>query len=142
MNPLANATLGVRTADGSIAPVLDFRRAVSGGAVFTTTVDGQRRALFDFYYRGAASWMYLDSLSLPHLPPAPAGEPDLQVEARLDSAGNLLLQMRDPRSAQPARFLLEAARLRRLLRSAPGVRERRTRALARPAAWGSRRPSG
>ncbi len=123
MNPLANATLGVRTADGSIVPLLDFRLAVPGRAVFTTTADGQRRAVFDFFYRGAGAtgWTYLDSLSLPHIPPARAGEPDLRLEAGLDPHGNLTLQMRDPSSSQPECFVLEAAMLQRLLRSQPGA---------------------
>mgnify|MGYP006338162459 CR=1 FL=1 len=45
MNPMANAALGVRTADGSIVPLLDFRLAADNRLVFTTTADGQRRAV-------------------------------------------------------------------------------------------------
>jgi LysM repeat protein len=87
--------------------------------VFTTIVDGQRRAEFDFYYRGPGltGWTYLGSLSLPSIPPARAGEPDLELEACLDSRGDLRLELCDPSTGRPAGFVLEARDIERLLRS-------------------------
>jgi hypothetical protein len=119
MNPLANAALGVRTADGSIVPLVDFRLAADNRLVFTTTADGQCRAVFDFYYRGPEGWTYLDSLSLPHIPPARAGLPDLELQAHLDGQGDVRLQLLDPTTGKPAAFLLEARILRGLQADRP-----------------------
>ena len=119
MNPMANAALGVRTADGSIVPLLDFRLAADNRLVFTTTADGQRRAVFDFYCRGPGGWTYLDSLSLPHIPPARAGLPDLELQAHLDGQGDVHLQLLDPTTGKPAAFLLEARILRGLQADRP-----------------------
>lgn len=118
MNQTSGGVLGVRTADGDVVPLLDFRQPARGRAVFTTTADGQRRAVFDFYYRaaGAAGWTYLDSLCLPGIPPARAGDPDLELQADLDPRGDLILRMREPGSGQPEGFVVEAAVLQRLLR--------------------------
>ncbi len=122
MNRIPGGVLGVRTVDGAVVPLLDLQRAAPGRAVFTTIVDGQSQAVFDFYYRSgpSAAWTYLDSLSLPRIPPARAGVPDLEVEAVVDSGGNLVLQMHDPVSKRPAGFVLERAMLQRLLAAQPG----------------------
>jgi nucleoid-associated protein YgaU len=116
MKPIAAAALGVRTADGSIVLLQDLRPFTGSRAVFTTTADGQRRAVFDFYYRGqdGSGWAYLDSLSLPGIPPARAGEPDLELRSVLEPHGDLRLELRDPAGQRPASFLLKAQDLRQL----------------------------
>lgn len=131
MSRTPGGILGVRTADGAVVPLLDFRLAAPGHAVFTTTADGQRRAVFDFYYRAAdaSGWTYLDSLCLPRIPPARAGEPDLELKADLDPRGDLVLQMHEPGSSAPEGFVLEAAVLQRLLRRGPARSARHLRLL-------------
>ncbi len=131
MSRTPGGILGVRTADGAVVPLLDLRLAAPGSAVFTTTADGQRRAVFDFYYRAAdaSGWTYLDSLCLPRIPPARAGEPDLELKADLDPRGDLVLQMREPGSSAPEGFVLEAAVLRRLLGKGPARSARHLRLL-------------
>ena len=56
--------LGIKTVDGLIVEVLDFKNQAISTEVFTTTVDRQKRARFDFFYRErhAQSWTYLDNL--------------------------------------------------------------------------------
>jgi LysM repeat protein len=117
MKPITDATLGVRTADGSIVPLLDSRLTTGSRVVFTTTADGQRRAVFDFYYQapGRTDWTYIDSLSLPNIPQARAGVPDLELRSALDPRGDLRLELRDPVSGRLAAFVLEARHLKQLL---------------------------
>jgi hypothetical protein len=131
MSRTPGGTLGVRTADGAVVPLLDLRLAAPARAVFTTMADGQRRAVFDFYYReaDASGWTYLDSLCLPRIPPARAGEPDLELRADLDPRGDLVLQMREPGSSAPEGFVLEAAVLQRLLGRGPARSTRPARLL-------------
>jgi LysM repeat protein len=131
MSRTPGGVLGVRTADGAVVPLLDFRLAASGRAIFTTTADGQRRAVFEFYFRAAdaSGWTYLDSLCLPRIPPARAGEPDLELRAGLDPRGDLVLHMHDPASSLPESFVLEAAELRRLLPRQPARSPRHLRLL-------------
>jgi hypothetical protein len=108
--------LGVKTADGAIVPVLDFSSQRWNQTVFTTIRDRQNKALFDFYYREerAGGWVYLDSLPLSHILPAPAGGPELAVRTQLDARGNLLLQIQDPAASKPFSFVLKAETLGRI----------------------------
>ncbi len=122
--------IGVRTADGRIEPVRDR-------ALFSTTVDRQRTALFELFYRRSfrLRWHKLQDVALEHLPPAHAGEPDLHVRI-LPSRGRLMLEVTDsftgrsqtlPLTARNARARVVAgACLIGLLASAAGL------ALVRP----------
>jgi hypothetical protein len=132
--------LGIKTSDGRIVEVLAFGKADERSTVFTTVADRQRRARFEFYFRaaGSARWVYLDALSLDRIRPAGAGEPDLEVHARCDGKGNLLLGMQGSGSAQPQVFVVEAKvldRFRSLAGAAgPAVAEQPAAAARRPGA--------
>lgn len=112
--------LGVRTADGMIVPVLDFQSQSESQTVFTTVTDRQRRALFEFFYRSepAEPWLFLDGVSLDWLSPARAGEPDLEITARSDGRGNLLLQLIDSAGGRAETFALDAVALAQAQRPA------------------------
>jgi len=114
----------VRKMDGAIVPLYDFRLSSGQRLVFTTTADGQREAVFDFFYReqGSSGWTYLDSLRLTHLPPAPAGAPDLVLGVTPEACGDLQLQLLDPATGRPCVFLLEAQKLDLFLRTGAAAR--------------------
>lgn len=105
--------LGIKTADGTIVEVLDFRNQGTNTEVFTTTVDRQKRARFDFFYRERHSqrWSYLDNLLVNWIPPARAGDPDLKIQARADEKGNLLLGIKDSGSGKSQVFVVDGAAL-------------------------------
>ncbi len=106
--------LGIKTAEGAIVPVLDFRTQRWNQTVFTTVRDRQNKAVFDFYYQDDeyTGWLYLDSVPLNHIPPARAGEPELSVTMQVDGQGNLSVQIHDPKFPKPSRFVLRAEILR------------------------------
>ncbi len=112
--------LGIKTAEGTVVPILDFRTQRWNQTVFTTIADQQRQALFEFYYRGqgAAQWIYLDSLPLERIPPAKAGEPDLSVEATVDERGNMAVALSDPAGRKTFSFVLKAEALAAILPAA------------------------
>ncbi len=120
MTTQPQGVLGIKTADGTIVQVLDFGKQGESTTVFTTTVDRQSKARFDFFYREAAGrgWIYLDTLPLNRIPPARAGEPDLKIQARRNGRGDLLLGIEDPASPQPQLFQLDASYLAGLCRQA------------------------
>ncbi len=120
MTTLAHGVLGIKTADGTIVQVLDFGKQGESTTIFTTTVDRQSRARFDFFYREAVGtgWIYLDNIPLNRIPPARAGEPDLIIQAHRNSRGDLLLRIEDPASPQPQLFQLDARYLAGLCRQA------------------------
>jgi hypothetical protein len=120
MTTLPHGVLGIKTADGTIVQVLDFGKQGESTTIFTTTVDRQSRARFDFFYREAVGtgWIYLDTIPLNRIPPARAGEPDLMIQARRNGRGDLLLGIEDPASPQPQLFQLDVSYLAGLCRQA------------------------
>jgi nucleoid-associated protein YgaU len=116
MSVRPKGALGIKTADGAIVAVLDFSSQRWNQTVFTTVGDRQNKALFDFYYRAEATggWVYLDSLPLSHIPPAPAGGPELSVRTQVDARGNLSLRIHDPAASKPFSFVLKAETLGRI----------------------------
>jgi nucleoid-associated protein YgaU len=102
--------LGVKTADGRVVPVLDFKAQKGHRTVFTTIADMQEKAVFDFFYRDQQSpqWQYLDSLALEWIPPARAGDPDLLMNVQTDEQGNLSVHLYDPARQETSAFVLAA----------------------------------
>jgi hypothetical protein len=113
MSARVHGILGVRTADGRIVKLLEFLEPAETVTVFTTTVDKQKRARFDFYYRDNPDqpWLYLDALTLNRISPARAGEPDLRIQAQSDSRGNLLLGIEGTGTDNPQIFSVDAESL-------------------------------
>lgn len=105
--------LGIKTADGMIVEVLDFQNQRANTEVFTTIADKQERARFHFFYRERSSerWFYLDNLLVNRIPPARAGDPDLDVLIRSDEQGNLVLGIDGPTSEKAQVFVLSAETL-------------------------------
>jgi hypothetical protein len=101
--------LGVKTSNGSVVEVLDISSQSGAVTVFTTIADGQKRARFDFYHRSrrSADWVYLDSLPVQFIPPAPAGKPDLPVKLSPIGGERLLLEMGGPRPGESRVFSLD-----------------------------------
>jgi hypothetical protein len=102
--------LGIRTADGEIVQIFDFRTGGQSKTVFTTVKDGQGKAVFDLYYQreGSYDWHYLDSLALNGIPPGRAGDPELTVTARLDPHEKLSIELDDLHLAEPQAFILKS----------------------------------
>jgi hypothetical protein len=127
MSVRPKGALGVKIADGAIVAVHDFSSQRWNQTVFTTVGDKQNKALFDFYFRaeGTGGWRYLDSLPLSHIPPAPAGGPELRVRTQVDARGNLSLQIHDPAVSTPFSFVLKAETLGRIRQATEANNRRR-----------------
>jgi nucleoid-associated protein YgaU len=136
--------LGIKTVDGTIVEVLDLQNHGINTEVFTTTVDRQRRARFDFFYREGHSrrWTYLDNLMVSRIPPARAGDPDLKIRARSDQNGNLVLAIQDSGSGGPQIFVVEGAALAARCQQTVGTRSRPTGAGNISTGSSSQRPGG
>ncbi len=109
MTVTLSGSLGIKTAGGSVVEVLDFKSQKASANVFTTIVDGQRRASFDFFYRNRhnVDWVYLQSLLLERIPPARAGDPELIVRLNYDGLATVALEMDDPVREEPRYFVLD-----------------------------------
>ncbi|UCF99973.1 MAG: LysM peptidoglycan-binding domain-containing protein [Spirochaetaceae bacterium] len=107
-----NGKLGIKTEQGQIVPVLDLRTQKWNQTVFTTIADGQKKAMFPFYYKNESNtqWVYLDSLPLERIPSAPAGIPDLTLKVRVDEQGKLSLSFRSSDTVSPSRVQPEPRR--------------------------------
>jgi molecular chaperone DnaK (HSP70) len=105
--------IGVKTVDGRIVPVLNIHEHTCNRTIFTTIADRQKSAEFELFYQRdrSSQWLYLDSLPVPGIPPAKAGEPDLSVKARLDGKGNLELEISDPAAKKPSTYILKTETL-------------------------------
>ena len=108
MTAQLQGALGIKTADGTIVPVLDFQSQRWSQMIFTTIADRQRKALFQFYYRDrdSARWEYLDSLPLKWIPSARAGEPELKVNTQINGQGYLSVEIYEPGKKKNACFVL------------------------------------
>ncbi|MFW6180178.1 MAG: LysM peptidoglycan-binding domain-containing protein [Spirochaetota bacterium] len=116
--------VGVELADGRVVTVLNGGGA-RGSALFTTTADGQTRALFQVFCRptahgclgpgagggdtghgaggggaagcdtGGKSWRFVRGMMIDGIPPGPAGKPELRLTVWRDAGGTLKMSVRE-----------------------------------------------
>ncbi|MFP4010291.1 MAG: Hsp70 family protein [Spirochaetaceae bacterium] len=89
---MPGSVIGIRVADGSFFPV--FERAHKGRKrlVLTTVYDEQDSVQIDLYQgdgRAVEDAEYIGSLVVANIPPAPRGEPEINLVLGIDAEGNL-----------------------------------------------------
>jgi len=95
---LAGSTIGIKIADGSYYPVLEERFTGTKRLTLTTVKDGQDRVQIDLY-RGEGNTLdhaqYVGSLVIESIPPAPQGEPEIELILGVDAAGEMTAEASD-----------------------------------------------
>ena len=95
---MAGSTIGIKIADGSYYPVLEEDFTGSKRLTLTTVKDGQDRVQIDLY-RGEGHTLghakYVGSLVIENVPPAPQGEPEIELILGIDAAGELTAEASD-----------------------------------------------
>jgi len=95
---LAGSTIGIKIADGSYYPVLEEDFTGSKRLTLTTVKDGQDRVQIDLY-RGEGHTLgharYVGSLVIENIPPAPQGEPEIDLILGINPAGELTAEASD-----------------------------------------------
>jgi nucleoid-associated protein YgaU len=95
---LAGSTIGIKIADGSYYPVLEEAFTGTKRLTLTTVKDDQDRVQIDLY-RGEGrildSARYVGSLLIENIPPAPQGEPEIELVLGVDADGELTAEASD-----------------------------------------------
>ena len=90
------SVFALRVSHTRFLPLLDLDRPAPATRLFTTLADGQRKALFQFFYRRRiGGWRPVGRIEWDALPSGPAGEPTLELNLTPERAGNLLLRLRE-----------------------------------------------
>ena len=90
------SVFALRVSHTRFLPLLDLDRPAPATRLFTTLADGQRKALFQFFYRRRiGGWRPVGRIEWDALPSGPAGEPTLELNLKPEGAGNLLLRLRE-----------------------------------------------
>ncbi len=89
---MSGSTIGIKTADGKYYPVLEEGSGKKKRLVVTTVKDNQSKVQIDLY-RGIGPKLedakYVGSLVIENIPPAPKGEPEIELYIGIDDEGNL-----------------------------------------------------
>ena len=95
---MAGSTIGIKIADGSYYPVLEERFTGTKRLTLTTVKGGQDRVQIDLY-RGEGHTLdhaqYVGSLVIENIPPAPQGEPEIELILGRDAGGELTAEASD-----------------------------------------------
>jgi nucleoid-associated protein YgaU len=102
------SVFALRLGDGRYLPLLSPDRPVRVTRLFTTLADGQRKAIFHFYFRrrAAGGWRPIGRIEWEALPPSRAGEPTLELSLIPGRAGSLLLRLRERSSGATRSYSL------------------------------------
>jgi nucleoid-associated protein YgaU len=95
---LAGSTIGIKIADGSYYPVLEESFTGTKRLTLTTVKDDQDRVQIDLY-RGEGNSLghaqYVGSLIIENIPPAPQGEPEIELILGINADGELTAEASD-----------------------------------------------
>ena len=95
---MAGSTIGIKIADGSYYPVLEESFTGTKRLTLTTVKDDQDRVQIDLY-RGEGNTLghaqYVGSLIIENIPPAPQGEPEIELILGIDADGELTAEASD-----------------------------------------------
>ena len=95
---MAEASIGIKIADGSFYPVLEEGAPGRKRVILTTVSDNQSGAQIDLYRgngTGISGATYIGTLVIDEIEPAPRGNPEIELIVKLDSNGNLDAQASD-----------------------------------------------
>ena len=114
------SVFALRLSSARFLALLDLDHPVQVTRLFTTLADGQRKAIFDFYFREGpgSAWQPVGQVQWNALPASPAGEPTLELSLIPEREGGLLLRLKE-RSSGAARSY--SVRLPAFRRSPPAA---------------------
>lgn len=100
---MEDATIGIKVADGSFAPVFDRSYRGKRKLVLTTVRDNQESVQIDLY-QGSGEALegaeYIGSLVVENISAAPKGSPEVNLLVGIDDAGNLNATATDTSSGE------------------------------------------
>jgi hypothetical protein len=100
--------IGIKIANGEFYPILEENALVKKRLVLTTAHDSQQSVHIELYKSDTATMqnaLYIGSLLIDHLKPAPKGEPSIEVIVTSDGYGEIAVDVVDLDSASEARHL-------------------------------------
>jgi len=106
---VSGSTIGIKVADGSYYPVLEQSFTGRKILTLTTVTDDQTRVQIDLYRGdggGLAEARYIGSLIIENIPPAPRGEPEIQLAIGLDEDGELDAEASDSSTGESQKFAI------------------------------------
>ena len=91
--------IGIKLADGSFYPILEYGKPQKKNLALTTVKDNQTTVHVDLYRSSSSSMadaQYVDTLEIKDLHPHSNGEPNLSLDIELDADNKLSAKIHDP----------------------------------------------
>ncbi len=111
---MSESTISIKIANGSFYPVLEKGFTGRKKLTVTTVRDNQEKVQIDLY-RGNGGALeqpsYVGSLIVENIPPAPQGEPEIEVFLGIDPNGELSAEASDTRTGESQKFSTTLTRL-------------------------------
>ncbi len=111
---MSDSTIGIKIADGSYYPVLEKGFTGRKKLTVTTIKDNQEKVQIDLY-RGNGGGLeqpsYIGSLIVENIPPAPQGEPEIELLLGINPDGELSAEASDMRTGESQKFSTTLTRL-------------------------------
>jgi nucleoid-associated protein YgaU len=104
---LAGSTIGIKIADGSYYPVLEEGFTGTKRLTLTTVKDDQDRVQIDLYGGEGHTLdnaQYVGSLIIENIPPAPQGEPEIELILGVNTDGELTAEASDTSTGESQVF--------------------------------------
>ncbi len=109
------SVFALRLSSARFLALLDLDHPVQVTRLFTTLADGQRRAIFDFYFREGpgSAWQPVGQVQWDALPASPAGGPTLELSLIPEREEGLLLRLKERSSGAVRSFSVRLPAFRR-----------------------------
>lgn len=103
---MSDSTIGIKIADGSYYPVLEKGFSGRKKLTVTTIKDNQEKVQIDLYRGngGVDEPRYIGSLIVENIPPAPQGEPEIELLIGINREGELSAEANDRRTGESQKF--------------------------------------
>ncbi len=111
---MGDSTIGIKIADGSYYPVLEKGFTGRKKLTVTTIKDNQEKVQIDLYREnggGMEQPSYIGSLIVENIPPAPQGEPEIELFLGINPDGELSAEASDMRTGESQKFSTTLTRL-------------------------------
>jgi LysM repeat protein len=111
---VSESTIGIKIADGSYYPVLEKGFTGRKKLTVTTVKDNQEKVQIDLYRGNGESVeqpSYIGSLIVENIPPAPQGEPEIELLLGINPEGELSAEASDRRTGESQKFSTTLTRL-------------------------------
>ena len=103
---MSGSTISIKIANGSFYPVLEKGFTGRKRLTVTTVRDNQEKVQIDLYRGngGSAEPSYVGSLIVENIPPAPQGEPEIELFLGIDPDGELSAEASDRKTGELQKF--------------------------------------